>query len=119
MKVAIISGRVVKDARAITEVERPFTSFSVVVNEKTKEGMTATFFDCTTNGTGLAQYLTKGKAVEVMGNFKLRAFTDDYGKTRTTVAIQAQAVHFCPQEKAAETAAPPTQLSTFDNEVPF
>lgn len=102
MKIVIISGRVVKDARTITTVEKPFTSFSVVVNEKTKDGVIATFFDVITNGTGLAQYLTKGKAVEVMGNLRLKEYTDDSGKTRATLTISAQSINFSPQEKQTD-----------------
>lgn len=106
MKIAIVSGRVVRDARTITNVERPFTAFSIAVSEKSKKDAPPSFVDCIASGIGLAQYLTKGKAVEVMGEFNVKEYTDKNGVHHANLAISAQSIHFSPQTKIESDGEP-------------
>lgn len=86
MKQAIITGNITKDAvQRKTQGGDTVTSFAVAVNDRrTKEAM---FFDCSlwgVRGEKVAQYLTKGTAVSVIGDLGRR---EHEGKTYITVNV--------------------------------
>lgn len=86
MKQAIITGNITKDAvQRKTHGGDTVTSFAVAVNDRrTKEAM---FFDCSlwgVRGEKVAQYLTKGATVSVIGDLGRR---EHEGKTYITVNV--------------------------------
>lgn len=86
MKQAIITGNITKDAvQRKTQGGDTVTSFAVAVNDRrTKEAM---FFDCSlwgVRGEKVAQYLTKGTTVSVIGDLGRR---EHEGKTYITVNV--------------------------------
>lgn len=85
MKQAMITGNITRDAVQRKAGGDAVTSFSVAVNDRrTKE---AVFFDCSlwgVRGEKVAQYLTKGTTVSVIGELGRR---DHEGKTYITVNV--------------------------------
>lgn len=85
MKQAFITGNITRDAVQRKAGKDNVTSFSVAVNDhRTKE---AVFFDCSywgVRGEKVAQYLTKGTTVSVMGELGRR---EHEGKTYITINV--------------------------------
>lgn len=85
MKQVIITGNVTKDAVTRSVGQDSVTSFSVAVNDrKTRD---AFFFDCSLwglRGAKVAQYLTKGTTVSVIGDLGRR---EHEGRTYITVNV--------------------------------
>jgi len=88
MKKITIIGRVGKDA----EIRRlqdgtPILNFNVAVNDPFKKDAPPTWFGCSffgTRGEKIAQYVTKGSQLAVVGDFGLREYE---GKTYAEVRV--------------------------------
>jgi single-strand DNA-binding protein len=70
MIVATVAGNIGKDAETRQAGKDTVTSFSVASTEKSGDKKTTTWVDCSIwgkRGSALAQYLTKGSSVSVVG----------------------------------------------------
>jgi len=90
---ATITGNIGKDAetRAIPSGDT-VTSFSVASNRKVKERDETTWVTVHLwgkRGEKLSQYLTKGTAVTVVGEFTTREYQDKSGEKRTSLECRA------------------------------
>lgn len=108
----ILIGHLTRDAELKYVGTNAVLEFSIAWNEKyEREGGgkvdKAHFFDCQIWGKraeGLAQYLTKGKAILVEGQLKQERWDDkDTGKTRSHVRINASNVEFMPGGKRTDS----------------
>jgi single-strand DNA-binding protein len=82
------------------------TNMRIAVNH---EDGTATFHSVVAwkrTAEVVAQYLTKGRLVEVTGRPQERARTDNEGNERTTVEINAFSVQFLSRQQTAQPAEP-------------
>lgn len=88
MKVITIAGRLTRNAELRrSQSGDPVLGFSVAVDDRSTRDKTTLFFDCSIwgkRGEVLAQYLKKGTAVTVSGDFSTR---EHEGKTYLTVRV--------------------------------
>lgn len=127
-----ITGNITRDAevRHIPSGDA-VASFSVADNQgKDKK---AIFWNCSLFGKraeSLAQYLTKGQAVTVVGTISEREFTDkNTGQPRKAMDVRVNDVALqggkrdeaapAPQRQARQQPAPQPAMGDFDEDIPF
>lgn len=127
-----ITGNITRDAevRHIPSGDA-VASFSVADNQgKDKK---AIFWNCSLFGKraeSLAQYLTKGQAVTVVGTISEREFTDkNTGQPRKAMDVRVNDVALqggkrdeaapAPQRQARQQPAPKPAMGDFDEDIPF
>ena len=97
----IVDGRIGGDAeKKLTQTGKEYVTFRMAHNEKDKSGNQQTlWFSVTTwNQIGLAQYLTKGKAINVIGKPSCRLYETKDGKTEIGYDIIATSIEFPRQQ---------------------
>lgn len=125
-----LQGRLTHDPELrTTQSGTAVCSFTVAWSEKYKETETQLFMDCTAwRGTGemVSKYFSKGKEILVEGKLTTEKWTDKEGKTRTSIKMAAERVHFCGPKGGSSSAAVPTdghsdfaEVSEDDGDLPF
>ena len=96
MKTICIAGKLGRDAETRDVGKDTVTSFSVAVDERGKGGEKSTvWFDCSIwgrRGTALEQYLTKGSAVTVSGEFSARKYQARDGSEKTAFGVRVDQI---------------------------
>lgn len=108
INVVTVSGNLVSDCEKFTAGETPAISFSIAVNEYSKDKEFANYFDCVLFGNrakGLAPFMTKGKKVTVCGKLRQDRWQAEDGSNRSKVRIVANDVDFALAKKDAEKDA--------------
>ena len=103
-----VSGNLVSDCEKFTAGETPAISFSIAVNEYSKDKEFANYFDCVLFGNrakGLAPFMTKGKKITVCGKLRQDRWQADDGSNRSKVRIVANDIDFALAKKDAEKDA--------------
>ena len=98
-------------------------NFSVAADEGYGERKTTTFFRVHA-WRGLAEtcakYLTKGRAVLVVGPVTLNNYVDKNGQMRSSMEIRADEIHFLGGAKNVETPVEqPVELEPEDEDMPY
>lgn len=111
-KITITNGHLTEDA-ALRSVEKQgkkseFISFRIGVNEKFGDTEAATFYEVTYIKSGILEYLKKGQAVNVIGNFRYRE-TEKDGKRYSHLTIRATDVELAGTKKQVESSAAPEE----------
>lgn len=104
----IISGNLVSDCEKFTAGETPAISFTIAVNEYSKDKEFCNYFDCALFGNrakGLAPFMTKGKKVSVSGRLRQDRWQAEDGTNRSKVRIIVSEVDFALAKKDAEKDA--------------
>ena len=119
MQKIIVSGRLTRDAvrRQSKNGGEDFLTFTVASNRRTKNEDTSTFYDVLITLThrieAMSQYLTKGTAVIVTGDFSYDVFDKRDGSTGVQLNISADSIEFNntggKKEEGEETSAPQKQ----------
>jgi single-strand DNA-binding protein len=101
VNVVIISGRLTANPELrYTPSGTALCTFGLAVNERGKDGETASFFDCVVfdkQAEAVAQHLGKGALVTLEGTLQQRRWETDDGQKRSKVEIRCRAVHFGPK----------------------
>ena len=103
-----VSGNLVSDCEKFMAGETPAISFSIAVNEYSKDKEFANYFDCVLFGNrakGLAPFLTKGKKITVCGKLRQDRWQAEDGSNRSKVRIVANDIDFALAKKDAEKDA--------------
>lgn len=93
----ILDGRIGGDAeKKLTQTGKEYLTFRMAHNEKDKNGNQQTLWFSVTswNQIGLAQYLTKGKAINVIGKPSCRVYETKDGKHEIGYDILATSIEF-------------------------
>ena len=93
----IVDGRIGADAeKKITPNGREYITFRMAHNDKDKAGNQQTIWFSVTswNQLGLAQFLTKGKAINVIGKPSFRLYETRDGKNEIGYDITATSIEF-------------------------
>lgn len=111
-KIFISNGHLTDDAE-LKCVEKQgkkseFISFRVAVNEKYGNTETATFFEVTYVKSGIIDYLKKGQAVNIIGNFRFRQDEKD-GKSYFHLIVRATDIELAGSKKTVEVSAAPEE----------
>ena len=118
MKAICIAGRLGKDAALRrTQDGTAVLGFSVAVDDGYGQNKSTMWFDCSVWGKraeALAQYLTKGTAVAVSGEFGTR---EHEGRTYLTVRVDNVAMQGGGQQRDAGATEPASQ--ELDDEIPY
>ena len=107
---ATFIGRLTEDAKAVETTTKPFTSFSMAVNEsyEDREGNrveAVEYISVTLNGTGRVPYLKKGTPVLVVGRVRAEAYLKEGGDPVANLRLFASQFEFADSKKPqAETA---------------
>ena len=91
------TARIGKDASVIESKNGKFMSMDVVVNDKINGEEKATWVRVTSskaNHVNLAQYLTKGKVITIIGNATSRAWNDKDGNAQSQIKVSADRIEF-------------------------
>lgn len=108
INVVTISGNLTDDCEKFNAGETPGISFSVAVNEYSKDKEFVSFFECVLYGNrakGLAPYMKKGAKVSVSGRLRQDRWNAEDGSNRTRVRIIVSEVDFALAKKDAEAKA--------------
>ena len=103
-----VSGNLVSDCEKFMAGETPAISFSIAVNEYSKDKEFANYFDCVLFGNrakDLAPFMTKGKKVTVCGKLRQDRWQAEDGSNRSKVRIVANDIDFALAKKDAEKDA--------------
>lgn len=103
-----VSGNLVSDCEKFMAGETPAISFSIAVNEYSKDKEFANYFDCVLFGNrakGLAPFMTKGKKITVCGKLRQDRWQAEDGSNRSKVRIVANDIDFALAKKDAEKDA--------------
>lgn len=92
MALLIITGHLGKDAEesSLQSNGSPVVRFSLAVGTGWGDRKSTSWYRCTYFGdraSKVRQFLTKGKAITVIGEPTIRDWTDQAGKTRTSVEV--------------------------------
>lgn len=93
----IVDGHIGGDAeKRVSKNGREYVTFRMAHNEKDREGnkQTIWFTVVSWNHTGLTPYLTKGKAIEVIGKQSCRLYQTKDNKTEIGYDLVANAIDF-------------------------
>lgn len=94
-KIEII-GTIGQDAAVKSISEKQYTSFSVAVSRKNKNGeRKTTWFDVMMSGTVLLQYITKGTKVYLEGEPTCSAYMNKENKPVANITVWARNIEFC------------------------
>lgn len=128
MQKIIVSGRLTRDAvrRQSKNGGEDFLTFTVASNRRTKNEDTSTFYDVLITLThrieAMSQYLTKGTAVIVTGDFSYDVFNKKDGTTGVQLNISADSIEFNntggKKEDGDDNAAPQKQAPAEDRPKP-
>jgi single-strand DNA-binding protein len=135
MIVLTATGRVGKDAELrSTNSGEKILSFSVGSDIGYGQNKSTVWLDCSVwgkRGESLAQYLTKGSSVTVIGEFGQRVYTNKSGETVTATTVKVMEVALQgggQQQPKQDYQAPPSKPRTnskpaydqdLDDEIPF
>ena len=115
----VIAGRITKDIEIRQFDNSSVGRFTLAVERpkyKDKEKETD-FIECSMwNADKLAQYLTKGKPIAVVGSIQTRTWDDKDGNKRKSVEVKVDRISFLPDSKRDGQA--PAQSNEYQ-EVPF
>ena len=103
-----VSGNLVSDCEKFMAGETPAISFSIAVNEYSKDKEFANYFDCVLFGNrakGLAPFMTKGKKITVCGKLRQDRWQAEDGSNRSKVRVVANDIDFALSKKDAEKDA--------------
>lgn len=98
----ILSGNVTADCEKFTAGETPGISFSIAVNEYSKDKEFVNFFDCSMFGNrakGVAPYIVKGAKVVVSGRLRQDTWTNDNDEKRSRVRVIVSDLDFVISKK--------------------
>lgn len=130
----IVTGHLGKDPETRDVGQTSVTGFSLAVNTGFGEKKTTTWYNVSIFGKGgerAAQYLSKGDAVTVSGEFMLRPYTDKTGAERMSADIRADRWAFAgskDQSTNGQPSSPPSDTQGgpaggfndgWDDPVPF
>lgn len=91
---------------------KPYTTFSVAVSEKVKDGEKTTWFNCVGWGErysgGILPYLKKGTKVYLEGNYTPRIYKTNAGEPAISHDINVNHIELLSVPKDDSTAAEPT-----------
>ena len=113
-----LAGRLTADAETrFTQSGKPVSNFTLAVDRlKYGDNKETDFIYCTLwNRENLAPYLTKGKAIGVIGSIRAENYEDKEGNRRTKVYVLVREVVFLPSNKAESNS----QAEQEYQEVPF
>lgn len=136
MITTFFTARIGKDATVVEGKNGKFMSMDVVVNDKINGEEKTTWVRVTSNKpnhVNLAQFLTKGKVVTIVGNVTARAWNDKEGKAQPQLKVSAFKIDFLNFGKrkvesvqpsgdvAVETkeTAPETPATGSEDDLPF
>jgi single-strand DNA-binding protein len=97
MITSFFTARIGKDAQVRESKNGKFMSMDVVVNDKINGEEKSTWVRVTSNKPNhinLAQYLTKGKVINIVGNTSSRAWIDKEGKAQSQLKVSADKIDF-------------------------
>ena len=97
MITTFFTARIGKDAQVINGKSGSFMSMDVVVNDKFGGEEKTTWVRVTSsksNHVNLAQYLTKGKLITIIGSATTRAWNDQEGKAQAQLKVSADKIDF-------------------------
>ena len=130
-KIMNIIGRLTKDATVKTlDSQKQVVNFSIATDQsyKNRKGdrvTQTTYFDCSYwISTAVAQYLTKGKLVELSGSVSARAWVNQAGEPKASLNFHTSTIklHSGSNNEATsrEAAAPnPVHTSVQHEDLPF
>lgn len=98
---------------------RDFLSFSVAVNSKSGDTENTNWYDCTTSQTSLEQYLTRGQAVVVNGDFKINRYNSDKNGPQVGLQIRANTVRLMGGKKEGQPSGQTNAPDTSDAPAPL
>ena len=108
MNVVTLTGRLTKDMEVKQFDNSSVGRFTLAVERpkyKDKEKVT-NFIDCSMwNADKIAQYLTKGKPIEVVGSIQTRTWDDKDGNKRKSVEVKVDNIIFMPDSKGGQAPA--------------
>ena len=105
MQIITITGNLVADAQVKCRksedngFQNEFVTFKVACNTIYGEVKESTFYEVICRKTGIVDYLKKGQAVLVHGNFRLMQSTDDKGIRHTNPHITNASVELFSKRK--------------------
>lgn len=97
MKTLFAIGRLADDAKKVESSKvpggDPFISFTLCVNEKTKDTETTDYIKVNYPLTGVFEHLKKGKTVAVTGKPKFSTYTSpENGEAKISISMRATAI---------------------------
>jgi single-strand DNA-binding protein len=107
-----LAGHLGRDAETKTVSDQTVVEWSMAFTSKAKDKETTTWFKCAMWGsraTKVAQYLTKGKAVLVIGGMTSREYQAKDGTTKTEWAVRVESLTLLggkEGERAEQSARP-------------
>jgi len=123
---ATIVGHLGRDAELkYTDKGDPVVSFSLAVNQKRGGTETVAWYRCSMfgkRGEAVKQYLTKGKAIMVLGALTMREWTDKEGTAKTSAEVNVQELVLLGDGQKSETRVRQTTLvetTDDDSNIPF
>ena len=122
---ATIVGHLGRDAELkYTDKGDPVVSFSMAVNQKSGGAETVAWYRCSMfgkRGEAVKQYLTKGKAVMVLGGLSVREWTDKEGAAKTSVEIRVNELVLLGDGQKRDPQPRQTTIESTgdDSEIPF
>ncbi len=126
MQVVTLMGRLAADAEMkFTPGGTTLCSFKIPVTIKRKEREITTWWGCTIWGeraTKLAEYLTKGKGVVIVGELaEIQVYQDKKsGEWKPSPQVTVNTIQFTPEKRdAAAAAGEGGQESVDESEIPF
>lgn len=107
-----VSGNVTADCEKFTAGETPAISFSIAVNEYSKDKEFVNFFDCVIFGNrakGVAPYIVKGAKVFITGRLRQDRWSAEDGTNRSRVRIIVSDLDFSIAKKDETEDAKPAK----------
>jgi single-strand DNA-binding protein len=104
-----IAGHLGRDAETKTVGDQPVVEWSMAYTHKAKDTETTTWFRCQYWGqraAKVAQYLTKGKAVLVIGGMYEREYQAKDGTTKRSLEVRVETLTLLGDGKREADAAP-------------
>ncbi|MCB1136220.1 MAG: single-stranded DNA-binding protein [Chlamydiia bacterium] len=100
MNVIQVAGHIGRDAETrVTPGGQKVTSFTIAENVREGGQDTTYWYRVTIWGdqfAGMIPYLTKGKGIFVVGEFRMRTYQDNNGQEKTSLEINARMLSFSP-----------------------
>ena len=96
MNLCMFSGRITRDCDTrYTQSGKPVSNFCIAVDTGFGEYKRTEFINCVLwNREGIGNYLTKGKAVTISGEYAESKYTDKDGNERRKVEIKVDQIEF-------------------------
>jgi single-strand DNA-binding protein len=110
-----IIGRLGADAEIVESKNGRFVKFRIAVDDRKNGEKTTTWFGATFNGDRalkVAEYLTKGKLLSVMGTENVGLFTAKDGSTQVSREISVQSLEFISVSSGSTSSDSSTEITT-------